>query len=172
MSVGPPGAKATISFTGRVGHEVSAAVAVVRLAASKARAKSKYFFIHILPAPCVARVTRRSGKNAGTNVPQTHTPDFAPGRSARGLIRATSPHELIPEPVAVRLDPARGRMGEMDRQHEGVGARGIGEEAPARALRLLGVPIEDRRPARLAALERVMHEVADHDRVLPARADV
>ena len=46
------------------------------------------------------------------------------------------------------------------------------EHWPARLRGLLGIPVEDRRPVRLAALQRVMHQVADHDRVLSARADV
>src|SRR5262249_23148016 len=42
----------------------------------------------------------------------------------------------------------------------------------ARKRRFLGIPIEDRRPARLAALQRVMQEVADDHGMLTARADI
>src|SRR5215475_7042727 len=35
-----------------------------------------------------------------------------------------------------------------------------------------GIPVEDRRPIGLATLQGVVHEVADHDRVLSARADI
>ena len=37
---------------------------------------------------------------------------------------------------------------------------------------LLWIPVEDRRPIGLTTLQGVVHEVADHDRVLPARADI
>src|SRR5262249_5111155 len=83
-----------------------------------------------------------------------------------------SPNEFIAKSFAVRLDMARGRMREMDRQHEAPGPGDFTEQAPARARRLVRIPIEDRRPARLAALQSVVHKIADDDRVLPARADI
>src|SRR5690242_16250284 len=73
-------------------------------------------------------------------------------------------HELVAEALAVRLDQACGGMREMDRQHEAAGAGGLAEELPPRLRRLLLVPVEDRRPVGLAALQRVMHQVADHHR--------
>src|SRR5262249_35723763 len=81
-------------------------------------------------------------------------------------------NEFIAKSFAVRLDMARGRMREMDRQHEAPGPGDFTEQASARARRLVRVPIEDRRPAWLAALQSVVHKVADDDRVLPARADI
>ena len=37
---------------------------------------------------------------------------------------------------------------------------------------LLRIPVENRRPIGLATLQGVVHEVADHDRMLSARADI
>lgn len=60
----------------------------------------------------------------------------------------------------------------MDRQDKAAGSGDFAEKAPARSRCLFRVPVEDRRPARLAALQGMMHEVTDDDRVLPARADI
>src|ERR1700730_17874464 len=63
-------------------------------------------------------------------------------------------------------------MWKMDRQHKPARSGGLAEKSPARPRRLFGVPIEDRRPIRLTALQRVVHQVADDDRVLSARSDI
>src|ERR1051326_7416395 len=60
----------------------------------------------------------------------------------------------------------------MDRQHVAAGAGNFAEQFAPRLRGLLLVPIENGRPVRLAHLQGVMHEVADHDRVAAARADV
>src|ERR1051325_970559 len=87
-------------------------------------------------------------------------------------IASSLPHELVAEPLAIRLDQPGGRMREMDRQDEAAGPGGVAEEAPTRLRRLLRVPVEHRRPVRLAALQGVVHHVSDHHRMLAARSDV
>src|ERR1700758_5232604 len=87
-------------------------------------------------------------------------------------IASSSAHELVAEPLPIRLDQAGGRVREMDGQHKAAGAGRLAEEAPARLRRLLRVPVEYRRPGGLAALQGVVHQVADHHGVLAARADV
>ena len=69
-----------------------------------------------------------------------------------------------------RGGPPSGR--EVDRQQQQARAGDLAEEAPPRRDRLLRVPIEDRRPLRLAALQGVVEEVAGDDRALAAGADV
>src|SRR5690242_685479 len=63
-------------------------------------------------------------------------------------------------------------MRKVDWQHEAAGSRHLAEKAPARTRGFVGIPIENRRPARLPALQRVMHEVANDHRMLSARADI
>ena len=88
--------------------------------------------------------------------------------------RATSAltHEFVVKALAIILDQASGRMRKMDRQHGAAGAGHFAEQFTARPRRLGLIPIEHRGPVRLADLQRVMHQVADHDRVLAARADI
>src|SRR5215831_7839872 len=80
--------------------------------------------------------------------------------------------EPVAKPLAIRLDPPDRRVREMHRHHEGAGAGDLAEEFSPRARSLLLVPVEDRRPVRLPALQRMVHEVADDDRALAAGADV
>src|SRR5262249_49558828 len=81
-------------------------------------------------------------------------------------------HKLVPEPCAVGLDEPRRRMWKMDRQNIFAGPGDLGEKLPPRPRGLRRIPVEDRRPIGLATLQGVVHEVADHDRVLSARADI
>ena len=46
------------------------------------------------------------------------------------------------------------------------------EESPARVRGLHAVPVEDRRPVRLAALQGVVHQVSGYDGALSARANI
>src|SRR5215470_12537257 len=84
-------------------------------------------------------------------------------RSETGIV-VSSAHEFVAEPIAVRLDQPGGGMRKMDRQHEPAGAGGVAEESSARLRRLFLVPVEDGRPVGLAALQRVVHQIADHHR--------
>ena len=84
--------------------------------------------------------------------------------------RLALPHEAVPEALAVGLEPPRRRGGEVDRQQQQSRAGDLAEEAPPRRDRLLRVPIEDRRPLRLAALQGVVEEVAGDDRALRRRS--
>ena len=59
----------------------------------------------------------------------------------------------------------------MDRQDECARVGDLAQEAPSRLRGLHGVEVEDGRPVRLAALQRVVHEIAGHDRLLALRAD-
>src|SRR5215469_16049437 len=81
-------------------------------------------------------------------------------------------HKLVPEPCAVGLDEPRRRMWKMDRQNIFAGPGDLGEKLSPRPRSLHWIPVEDRRPIGLATLQGVVHEVADHDRVLSARADI
>src|SRR6516162_6850737 len=81
-------------------------------------------------------------------------------------------HELVVEALAVGLHQPHGGMREMHGHHERAGAGDRGEETSARARGLLAVPVEDGRPARLPALQGVVHEVADDHRALSARSDI
>src|SRR5262249_11841559 len=76
------------------------------------------------------------------------------------------------EPCAVGLDEPRRRMWKMDRQNIFAGPGDLGEKLSPRPRGLRRIPVEDRRPIGLATLQGVVHEVADHDRVLSARADI
>ena len=60
----------------------------------------------------------------------------------------------------------------MDRQDILAGTCDLSEKLSPLPRGLRQVPVEDRRPIGLAALQGVVHEVADHDRVLSARADI
>ena len=60
----------------------------------------------------------------------------------------------------------------MDRQDILAGTRDLSEKLSPRPRGLRRIPVEDRRPIGLATLQGVVHEVADHDRVLSARADI
>src|SRR5262245_23105760 len=80
-------------------------------------------------------------------------------------------HKLVPEPYAVGLDESRRRMWKMDRQNIFAGPGDLGEKLSPRPRGLRRIPVEDRRPIGLATLQGMVHEVADHDRVLSARAD-
>src|SRR5262245_50619661 len=99
-------------------------------------------------------------------------------RPARSLIWPSDPrryclsHKLVPEPCAVGLDEPRRRMWKMDRQNIFAGPGDLGEKLSPRPRGLRRIPVEDRRPIGLATLQGVVHEVADHDRVLSARADI
>src|ERR1700730_15213780 len=81
-------------------------------------------------------------------------------------------NEFVTEPVAIGLDQPGGRMRKMDRQHKSTSSGDLAQEPSARLRRLCTVPVEDRRPIRLAALQGVMHEVSDDDGALSARADI
>src|SRR5262252_8495013 len=81
-------------------------------------------------------------------------------------------HKLVPEPCAVGLDEPRRRMWKMDRQNIFAGPGDLGEKLSPRPRGLRRIPVEDRRSIGLATLQGVVHEVADHDRVLSARADI
>src|SRR5262245_63187981 len=81
-------------------------------------------------------------------------------------------HKLVPEPCAVGLDESRRRMWKMDRQNIFAGPGDLGEKLSPRPRGLRRIPVEDRRPIGLATLQGVVHEVADHDRVLSARAGI
>src|SRR6516164_9228937 len=81
-------------------------------------------------------------------------------------------HKLVPEPCAVGLDEPRRRMWKMDRQNIFAGPGDLAEKLSPRPRGLLRIPVENRRPIGLATLQGVVHEVADHDRVLSARADI
>src|ERR1700719_5180328 len=81
-------------------------------------------------------------------------------------------HKFVPEPCAVGLDQPRRRMWKMDRQNIFAGPGDLGEKLSSRPRGLRRIPVEDRRPIGLATLQGVVHEVADHDRVLSARADI
>src|SRR5262249_11671835 len=81
-------------------------------------------------------------------------------------------HNLVPEPCAVGLDEPRRRMWKMDRQNIFAGPGDLGEKPSPRPRGLRRIPVEDRRPIGLATLQGMVHEVADHDRVLSARADI
>src|SRR5262249_19613673 len=76
------------------------------------------------------------------------------------------------EALAVGLHQPDGGMREMHRHYERAGTGDRGEETSARARGFLAVPVEDGRPARLAALQRMVHEVADEHRALSARSDI
>src|ERR1700740_813014 len=91
--------------------------------------------------------TSRQHRNGGRGDVVPTLPSFIPCAFA-------SPHELVAKSLAVRLNQPRGGRGKVDRQHKAAGTCDLAEKAPARARRLVGVPIEDRRPARLAALQR------------------
>jgi len=60
----------------------------------------------------------------------------------------------------------------MDRQNIFAGPGDLGEKLSPRPRGLRRIPVENRRPIGLATLQGVVHEVADHDRVLSARADI
>src|SRR5262249_36702809 len=81
-------------------------------------------------------------------------------------------HKLVPEPCAVGLDEPRRRRWKMDPQKLFAGPGDLGEKLSPRPRGLRRIPVEDRRPIGLATLQGVVHEVADHDRVLSARADI
>src|SRR5262249_11432245 len=81
-------------------------------------------------------------------------------------------HKLVPEPCAVGLDEPRRRMWKMDRQNIFAGPGDLGEKLSPRPRGLFRIPVENCRPIGLATLQGVVHEVADHDRVLSARADI
>ena len=81
-------------------------------------------------------------------------------------------YKLVSEPCAVGLDQPRRRMWKMDRQDILAGPCDLGEKFSPRPRGLRRIPVEDRRPIGLTTLQGVMHEVADHDRVLSARADI
>src|SRR5262245_46241089 len=81
-------------------------------------------------------------------------------------------NELVTKPLAVGLDQSGGWMWEMDRQDESIGSGNFAQESPARLRRLHTVPVEDRRPVRLAALQGMMHQVSNDNGALPARADI
>ena len=80
--------------------------------------------------------------------------------------------ELIPESLRRPPNLPGGRTREMDRQHQRLPYPRTREKLPARLRCLFRVGAEARRPVRLAALQRVMHHVAEDDRLLPLRADV
>src|ERR1700756_5677251 len=134
-----------------------------------------------MPAPCCARAT-----NGHTAAPATRPANsrrfICPSngrprlsrlcRSENSIRHLLLAHELIAKSIAVRLNEPGRRMRKMDRQHKAARSRDLAEKTPARPRRLVGVPIEDRRPTRLATLQCVMHEVADDDGVLSARADI
>src|SRR6516162_1921066 len=84
----------------------------------------------------------------------------------------TLANEFVVKPFPIGLNEAGGRMRKMDRHDVSAGAGDFAEKAPARGRRLRAIPIEDRRPVRLPALQRMMHEIADHNRTLSAGADV
>src|SRR6516164_9743978 len=93
-------------------------------------------------------------------------PVSATGQASR------SANEFVAKALAVRLDPPHGWMGKMNGQHKRAAPGGLAEKLPARLRRLVRIPAEDSRPIRLAALQRVMHQVADDNRMLSARMDV
>jgi hypothetical protein len=102
-----------------------------------------------------------------------HSPHRAPiAHMAKQSERYCLSHKLVPEPCAVGLDQPRRRMWKMDRQNIFAGPGDLGEELSSRPRGLRRIPVEDRRPIGLATLRGVVHEVADHDRLLSARADI
>src|SRR5581483_9668207 len=80
--------------------------------------------------------------------------------------------EAIVETAAVRLQQADRRIREMDRQDQRVGVGDGGKEFPPRYRRQLRIPVRPRRPVDLAALDRVMHEIAGDHRALAPRVNV
>src|ERR1043165_4782703 len=97
--------------------------------------------------------SRVSGSSSST---AASAPSFGPGMAT------PLAHELVAEALAVRLDQPGGRVREMDRQDEAAGARRVVQEPAARLRGLLLVPVEYRRPVGLAALQGMVHHVADH----------
>src|SRR6202040_561113 len=80
--------------------------------------------------------------------------------------------KYVAEPLAISFDASRGRVRKMNRHDNGAGPGDFAQETPARARRLIAVPVEHGRPIRLPALQRVMHEVAGDHGTLAAGADV
>ena len=76
------------------------------------------------------------------------------------------PRERIAETVAVARDAACGGVWKMDRQDKRARVRDLAQKPSPRLRRRLWVEVENRRPVRLAALQRVVHQVARHDRLL------
>jgi hypothetical protein len=60
----------------------------------------------------------------------------------------------------------------MDRQNISAGASNLGEKLSPRSRGLRRIPVEDCRPIGLATLQGMVHEVANHDGLLSARADI
>ena len=102
--------------------------------------------------------------------------DFAkfqlPPSSGFGVRTIILSHKFVPEAHAVGLDQPRRRMWKMDRQNISAGASNLGEKLSPRSRGLRRIPVEDCRPIRLATLQGMVHEVANHDRLLSARADI
>jgi hypothetical protein len=74
--------------------------------------------------------------------------------------------------VAIRADVADGGARKMDRQHQRGSVGDLAKEAPTRLRGLRRVRVKDGRPIRLPALQRMMHQVAGHDRVAALRMDI
>src|SRR5262249_58638028 len=107
-----------------------------------------------------ASLSERESTTANVGIGFHRRPsDGLRGSSPAAVLTA---HELVAKSLAVGLNEPRGRMRKVDWQYEAAGSRHLAEKAPARPRRFLGVPIKDRRPARFAALQRVVPEIADH----------
>src|SRR5262245_16521601 len=81
-------------------------------------------------------------------------------------------HKLVPEPCAVGLDETRRRMWKVDRQNIFAGPGDLGEKLSPRPRGLRRIQVAYRLPMGRATLQVVVHQVADHDRVLSAGADI
>ena len=86
-------------------------------------------------------------------------------------MRSALTHERIAEAVAVGGNEAGGRVRKVNRQNICARVGDLTQEAAARPRGLRRVGVEDGRPIRLAALQRMVHQIASHDRVLALRAD-
>src|SRR5271165_4590023 len=76
-------------------------------------------------------------------------------------------HKPVAEPSAIRLDPAGGGMWKMHGQHQSRAARMAREELAPGLCSLHRIGAEAGRPFRFPALQSVVHEVPDHNRLLP-----
>src|SRR5215470_3927221 len=89
------------------------------------------FFPHKRSDGRSATIGRMSGRSVALPSP----------RAGEGGVGASA-NKPVAEPVAVGLDPSRGWVRKMDRQHEGVGPGDLAEKSPARVRRLHAVPVE------------------------------
>src|SRR5688500_7346400 len=92
-------------------------------------------------------------------------------RTGRGPANGLS-DELVSEPVPICFDPPGCRVREVNWQQERARARHLAEKFAAGGDALRGIPVEDREPVGLAALECMVKMVARDHGALPCRADV